>query len=55
MPLKFVREHHFDVSMMERLILNRLESVQLCKQSRMLPDLRSLLEPIYPDLFPGCT
>eukprot|EP00439_Symbiodinium_sp_Y106_P028885 s5074_g3.t1 len=47
---KLKREHHFDVSMMERLILNRLESVQLCKQSRMLPDLRSLLEPIYPDL-----
>ena len=43
------------MSMMERLILNRLESVQLCKQSRMLPDLRSLLEPIYPDLFPRCT
>eukprot|EP00931_Biecheleriopsis_adriatica_P091095 TRINITY_DN64996_c0_g1_i1.p1 TRINITY_DN64996_c0_g1~~TRINITY_DN64996_c0_g1_i1.p1 ORF type:complete len:651 (-),score=96.34 TRINITY_DN64996_c0_g1_i1:22-1782(-) len=47
-PLK--REHHFDTSMMERLILNRLPHISLLRQSRMLPSLSALLKPIYPQL-----
>ncbi|CAJ1404526.1 unnamed protein product [Effrenium voratum] len=44
------QNHLFDTSMLERLILNNLPNVELCRQGRMLPSLSKLLKPIYPHL-----
>ena len=43
-------KYKLDVSMMQRLIQNRVPFVQLQYQNRMRPDLADLLRDIYPDL-----
>ena len=41
---------HFDMSMFERLVKNGIPYTQLRTQRRMRPEIRQLLDPIYPDL-----
>ena len=41
---------NLDVSMFERLVRNEIEYSQLNKQRRMIPEIRRLLSPIYPNL-----
>lgn len=47
---RLARDFHFDISMMERLINNDYPHATLQKQNRMLPEIASLLEDIYPKL-----
>ena len=41
---------HFDMSMFERLVRNGMPFTQLKSQRRMRPDIRELINPIYPEL-----
>ena len=41
---------HFDMSMFERLVKNGIPFTQLRTQRRMRPEIRQLINPIYPDL-----
>ena len=45
-----VKKYHFDISMMERLINNRLPFATLANQNRMRPDISKYLIDIYPEL-----
>lgn len=40
---------HLNLSMFERLIINKVEYNQLTRQRRMIPEIRRLLRPIYND------
>ena len=44
------RDYHMDISMMERLILNKFPYSTLHLQNRMLPEFADLLKDIYPEL-----
>ena len=45
-----VKKYHFDISMMERLINNKLPFATLAYQNRMRPDISKYLKDIYPEL-----
>ena len=47
---KLEKQYNFDVSMMERLINNKLPYATLNYQNRMRPDISKYLTDIYPDL-----
>ena len=44
------KKYHFDTSMMQRLVENKLPFVQLTLQNRMRPEIAELLSDIYPNL-----
>jgi hypothetical protein len=43
-------DYHLDISMFERLINNKIESVQILQQRRMRPEISSLIRLLYPNL-----
>ena len=45
-----VKKYHFDISMMERMINNKLPFATLANQNRMRPDISKYLKDIYPEL-----
>ena len=47
---QLVRNYHFDVSMMERLLNNKMPHALLLTQNRMRPEFSALLKDIYPRL-----
>lgn len=47
---ELAEEHNLNVSLFERLVRNGVEYSVLCRQRRMIPQIRQLLRPIYQDL-----
>eukprot|EP00698_Gefionella_okellyi_P023615 TRINITY_DN8110_c0_g1_i1.p1 TRINITY_DN8110_c0_g1~~TRINITY_DN8110_c0_g1_i1.p1 ORF type:complete len:1639 (+),score=355.76 TRINITY_DN8110_c0_g1_i1:119-5035(+) len=42
--------YHLDVSLFERLVMNKVEHITLLRQRRMRPEISSLIKPLYPML-----
>jgi hypothetical protein len=47
---KLVKDHNFDISMMERLVNNKHPSAMLRFQGRMRPEIALMMKDIYPEL-----